>query len=255
MLRNRLKLLDEWCSVPGWLESLETAQLLPPNASEYDKAWGKFGLASTRSKLALASYFAGDSNAAKIYGGQCLEDCEEFFFGEWRNTYTTENKQATPAWWKREFIWMQVFEAALLWGAVLGDWAFLKKVGAFPESDSCISDGYDAQDRDLYVAVGGFVCGLCSSELNTLLHQASSGAKKSCKLLVSVIRACEARQTNMIQKALSEFFKNYEQNEFPKKQMTKKISIEGTFIVHWIEREKLGIGSIGDFADFVVRLP
>jgi hypothetical protein len=254
MLKERLNLLDEWSDVPKWLESVKIAQLLHPNASDYDKAWGKFNIADTRALLALVCYFAEDHQSAKLYGKQCLEDCNEFFFGSWRSQFITPDKTIDAARWKRRFIWMQILEATLLWGSVLGEWEFLKKVGTFPEPDSCISDGYRQQDRDLYVAFGAFLRDASQMELETLLERAATGSRKSCKLLVAVIRACVARDTVLIQKSLVEFLKYYKKNEFPKEQITKKISIEGTFFVNWAEKEKLAITVPTEFLDLIVRL-
>jgi hypothetical protein len=254
MLKERLNLLAEWSDIAGWLENMRSAQRLRSNADDYEKAWIKFQTASTRSLLTLVCYFAEDHQSAKLYGKQCLEDCNEFFFGTWRSQFTTSDKTIDATWWKRRFIWMQIFEAALLWGSVLGQWEFLKKVGTFPEPDSCISDGYRPQDRDLYVALGAFLREAPSAELETLLERASTASKKSCKLLVPVIRACLARDTALLQKALIEYLKYYKKNEFPKENITKKISIEGTFFVHWAEKEKLAINVPPEFADHIVRL-
>jgi hypothetical protein len=124
---------------------------------------------------------------------QGILDCDDFFFGSWRSEYTTPKNVIDPKYWKRDFDWMQIFEAALLWESVLGEWEFLKKIGTFPEPDSCFSGTYRAQDRDLYVAIGAFLREASPTELETLLERAATGSRKSCKLLVAVIRACVAR--------------------------------------------------------------
>ena len=163
--------------VPRWLESLEVARLLPPDATDNERAWSKFSVADTGNMLALVADFAERPHLAREYGKQCLQDSVDFLLGDWRNTYLAEDRRPDPKYWKCHFIWMQVFEGALLWGSVLGEWELLRKVGTFPESDSCISDGYRVQDRDLYVALGGFLRGAFPDELEALLERAATGTR------------------------------------------------------------------------------
>jgi hypothetical protein len=231
-LSERLELLPDWTDVQKWLASIEAVQGLPPRATEFDVACSKSRVASTRSLLALVAYFAEQPQLATSYAEQCLNESKEFLFGEWRNTYLAENKRIDPKWWKRNLMWMPVFEGVLLWGAVLGQWAALKEVGTFPEADGYLSHDYRAQERDLYVALGGFLRSAPVNELRELLDRAATGGSKRCKLAVAVVRACLARDAAGLQEALNAFLKHYKKIEFPKQDIIKKISVEGTLFVH-----------------------
>ena len=56
------------------------------------------------------------------------------------------------------------------------------------------------------------------------------------------------------QKALVKWLEYYRKEEFPKEKVTKKITIEGTFFVHWGEKEGLPVTVPPEFADHIVRL-
>ena len=150
---------------------------------------------------------------------------------------------------------MDIYEAYLLWGSALGDWKFLRKVGTFPEADSCISMGWKAQDRDLDVAIGAFLRGAPPQELNRLLDQAAAGSKKTCKCMIEVIRACVAKNAPAIEATLATYLKTYRKADFPQSVMTKKISIFGTLVVHWADANTLQIQVPSEYADHIVRLP
>jgi len=234
--------------------SLLNTSLTSNPKSEYGIAWKKFDQPWNHSLVAILYFLLEDDENTRKHALEFFNTANEFFFGSWRLRFTTPEKSVDATWWKRRFIWMQIFEAALLWGASIGEWQFLKKVGTFPEPDSCVSDGYREQDRDLYVALGAFLREAPRAELDTLLERASAGPKKSCKLLASVIHSCQARDAALLQKALIEFLKYYKKNEFPKEKITKKISTEGTFFVHWAEKEGLAIAVPAEFEDHIVRL-
>lgn len=232
---------------------VETCQ--KPSRTDFAKAWDKESLPRALSVLALAYYYSDEYGLVKEHASQCLTEVEEFFFGDWRNTFQTPEKRIDSGWWKRGFIWMQVFEAAVLWGSVLGKWDYLKRVGSFPESDSCISDGYRAVDRDLYVAWGAFLREAPLPEIAPLLVQVQSGRSRPAKLVLALIQAGLARDTVAFQKALDDWLKHYRKEEFPKEQVAKKITIEGTFFVHWAEKEGVSVTVPLEFADHIVRIP
>jgi hypothetical protein len=254
-LKDRLGLLPQWSKPEVWLQSLDiNKQPFYPGASDTERAGRKDSVCDKRSLLALACYFDEQPEQARVRGKEFITESEEFFFGEWRNTFITPEGQRDPTWWKRKFGWIDTFEAALLWGSVLGEWDYLKRVGGFPEADS--TPGFDCkpQERDLYVAIGALISGASASDLSSKLDKAATGSRKSCKLLVGVARACITRDSVIVNKCLKEYLRHYKKNEFPQKDITKMISMLGTFFVHWVEKEGLPVGVPPEFADHIVRL-
>lgn len=243
---------EEKVGVATSLELLEITLASKP-ATHYEAAWKKFSTVCDHSTVAILFFALGDEPTSKMHGTEVITACEEFFFGAWRSEFLTPEKRVDPPWWKRRFIWMQVFEAALLWGSVLGRWDCLRKVGTFPEPDNCISDGYKSQDRDLYVALGALLRDAPPAELNALLEKAATGSRKPAKLSVAIIKAWLLRDSALYQRVLIDFLKNYKINDFPTQEITNKISILGTFFVHWARKEKLTIVVPSEFDDHIVN--
>lgn len=253
-----MKLYEKLSLRPGMWDTSEMKLMVEtcqkPSSDCYDRAWDKESLPRSRSILALAHYYSDEHAIVREHASQCIPEMEEFFFGDWRNTFQTPEKIIDPGWWKRGLIWMQLFEAAVLWGSVLGRWDFLKRVGYFPEPDGCISDGYRAVDRDLYVAWAAFLRGASAEEIEPLLEQVQSGRSRPAKLVLTLIRAGLSKDAAAFQKALVKWLEHYRKEEFPKEKVTKKITIEGTFFVHWAEKEGLPVTVPPEFTDHIVRL-
>ena len=235
------------------LRSLEL-ELLDRTESDFDAAWRRHNRPAQHSIVALHYYLQEEYTPARKHAKEVLMTTKEFLLGSWRQTFVTPEKIRDEAWWKRKFGWIEVFEACLLWGSALGEWEFLRKIGSFPEADSCISQGWKAQDRDLDVALGAFLRGAPPGELNPLLEQAASGSKKTCKCLVEVVRACVAKDAPAIGATLATYLKTYRKADFPQVDLTKKISIFGTLFVHWAEANTLRIQVPSEYDDHIVRL-
>ena len=149
---------------------------------------------------------------------------------------------------------MNCFEAAVLCSSVLGDWKFLKKLGTYPKPDCHIDSDYDKQGRDWYVALSAFLREAPEAEMEKLLERASAGPKRLYKLGIAVMRAGIVRDAVAFQKGLIELLTYYKKSEFPKHLVSKRISSEGTFFVHWGEKEKVPLMVPPEFQDHIVRL-
>lgn len=252
-LYERLGLSREAVNVAGSLESLEL-QLKNRTESDYEAAWRKYNRPARYSLVALKYYLQEQPELARQYATGVLETSEEFFFGEWRQTFTTPKKKADPTWWKERFGWIEIFEACLLWASALGEWNYLHRLGSFPEPNGCISLGWKAQDRDLNVAIGAFLRNAPCEELDPLLNKVASGSKKTCKCLVELIRACVARDQPIIETTLTKYLKLYRKADFPQIDIFKTISIFGTLFVHWAAANGLEVSVPAEFEDHIVRL-
>ena len=63
-----------------------------------------------------------------------------------------------------------------------------------------------------------------------------------------------ARDVNQCQESLAEFLRHYQSEEFPQERFTAKISIHGTLLVHWAEKEGLAIKVPPEYVDHIVRM-
>jgi hypothetical protein len=247
--------------VPGTEDTLENLEITPsttPNTLDDvdEMVYDRLSQVEMRSVVVILYYAREDDRSANSQAQKAVSAAEDFFFGSWRaKTYKLEDDEPVNAdRLRREFDWMGAFEAALLWTSVLGKWKFLKKLGAFPRPDSHIDTDYTKQIRDLYVALGAFFCGASGRELDGLLERASVGPKTRCKLMVSMIRAAQARDAALLQKGLIKLLIYYKKSEFPRPFTPKKVSMDGTLFVHWAEKEKLPLTVPPEFADHIVRL-
>lgn len=253
-LHERLRLTNNLWDYQAHIKGVEIVKRPRPTATDFERACDKFNLPARLYLLALACYYSDESELAKAYGKECIQEGGEFFFGAWREEFLTPEGMVNHKWWKRELMWMEVFEAAVLWGSVLGLWSFLERVGRFPEPDNYISDSYTRQERDLYVLWAAFIRKAEPDEITHLLAPLERTRNKACRLVLALIRAGLERNANSLQKALEDWLVYYRKWEFAKQQITKKITIEGTFFVHWAEKEGLDIVVPAEYRDHIVRL-
>jgi hypothetical protein len=241
--------------VDGSIECLQIALEDAPKSIE-EIAWNKSDRVWNHSLVAIKYFALEDDSSLKTHAVETIRAADEYFFGSWRSkVYKSEDgERVDAACLRQHYDWMEAFGDALLWASVLGEWEFLKKLGTYPKPDCQADNDYGKQGRDLYVALGAFLRDAPKSELEVLLERASAGPKSLCKLVVAMIRACFARDAETFQKGLIELLKYYKKNEFPKDSVTKKISLEGTFFVHWAEKEKIPLTVPPEFEDHVVRL-
>jgi len=275
-LRERLDLLSEWCDPSGYLRSAQDCAQWA-SVDDEQRAWHKSGLAHSRHLAALAAYFAGNPELARRSGQQCLNDSMDYLFGNWRASFKIpenhrrellelESRRAkrtggplpldarqasSEELLRRYWDWTKVFKGIMLWGSVLGDWEALNRAGAYPQADSHI-DSEHAQDMDTYVALGGFLRNAPSAELEPLFLRAASSKSRFSGLILAMMRACLARDAGELQRAFVAFLRHYKRSEFPKKQITRKITIEGTFFFHWASHNGLNIEVPPEFVDHIV---
>jgi hypothetical protein len=252
-LHERLRLRPAMWNTERGTRSVELCQQSNPQASDYERAWDKNHLTVARMVLALRYYYSDEITLAKAHAADCLLEIEDFLLGPWRAQFRTPDGQIDPAWWRQRLIWIHAFEGALLWGSVLGRWDFLARVGGFPEKDACLSDGYNARYRDLFVAWGAFLRGVTGGDLEILLSGPSEG-RGACRYSARLMQAAATRNAAAFQTGLDKLLRHYREHDFPKEEITKKVSIEATFFVHWAEKEGLSVTVPSQSTDHIVRL-
>ena len=255
-LRDRLGLLPDWCNPQRWLQSLEINKgPFFEGATDFNRACGKGHVSDKKFLLALTCHYAEQPEAARVRGQEFLAESVEFFFGDWRQTYVAPTGQVDPKWWQEQLEWMSPFEAGLLWGSVLGQWDYLQRLGAFPSPEGRVTTDRSAQERDLLVAIAAVIRQAPAEEVTARLDQAAAGRNKACKLAVDILRGGLARDLQHLQIAVTAYLKHYRANEFPQEMMASKVSILGTFFVHWAEKQGLAVVVLPKYLDHIVRLP
>jgi hypothetical protein len=253
-LRERLGLAQEWWDYRNWEPGVESAKLLPPNPSDFDRAWPKFSVPHRRCVLALSCYFSDEHGLAAIHGLGGLDEAIDFFFGDWRITFRVANNGLPdPLWWRQNFIWMDLFEDVLLWGSVLGRWDILRRLGEYPGPDCRVDDGYRPENLHFFMALGALLREKVECRVKALTG-GTAGRSKSCKLASAVLEACLRRDAKSINRTLSVLLERYKRSEFPKHDITKKVCAVGTFFFHWAAKEGVAVTRPESYADHIVRI-
>ena len=159
-------------------------------------------LVSCRHCVALAYYLLEDIAMAKRYGQLVTEDIQAYFFGDWRNTCQTDEGTLDSNCWRRESNWIYQFKYALCWGASLGLWEPLARIAQYPTTDCPIDMDCHLNDKDLCLAIAGYLSGQPPKKWHQYLEQAESGRKKKARLAASVMRAVSEKSSTSFNLAL-----------------------------------------------------
>lgn len=252
-LHERLGIGVDFVGLEMGLQMLQHAERTQ-KTDGYEIAWNKFERVHSQELVALKYYLLDDHQAVERHARTCIKEAEEFFLGSWRSEFKTPEGRQDARWWKEKFIWMEIFKACLLWGSVLEEWDVLKRISSFPDENACISDGSKPQERDALVAIASVLRGDAHDKSSRYLDRAATGTKKGCKLLADTLHKLIAVDANGFEKALAAYLQNYKKTDFPKENITKKISIEGTCLVHWGRHQGLKMQVPSQLEDYIVKL-
>ena len=233
------------------LQIVESAQA----TTHYDIAWNKFRRARYQGLVALKYYILAEQHEARRHGKLCLERAEDFFHGSWRDEFIDPDGKHGTRWLQEKFDWMEVFRECLLWGSALGEWRFLKHCSGYPEKNACLSEGYTAQDRDALVAISVIVSGDQAEKSSQCINRAADGPRKGCRLLTEVLISLVNGKINSFEEGFISYLKHYKKTDFPKEQITKKVSVEGTFLAHWARHHGMKVEVPSQFEDHIVKFP
>jgi hypothetical protein len=235
------------------LKMLNRAESESPK-TDFEAAWNKLNRSELHGLVALDYYLLDDPRNTAKYARACLKQADEFLFGNWRNEFKTPDGRIEPRWWKERFTWMEVFGHCLLWGSALADWDFLKRVSAFPEENACLSMGTKPQDRDSFVAIATMLKGCPSEKCVHNINRLSAGPKKGGKLLSVALLALLNADAAAFGESLTAYLQQYKKGEFPKEELTSRISIEGTLLMRWGRHLGIKVEVPNQFQDHIVEL-
>lgn len=235
------------------LAMLRTSENYSPS-SDFERAWEKFNRANLKGLVALNFYFMDERQLAKQHATACLKDGDEFLFGAWRSQFKTPEGNVDARWWKENIDWIDIFELSLLWGAALGEWGFLRRVSEFPDETARLTTDRTPEDRDSLFAIALLLRGESGKKCRHYLDRMSAGPNKGAKLLAEALKALLDADAERLVKDLTAYLHHYKAEEFLKERITKKISIEGTLIVHWGLHESMAVEVPRAFQDYIVDL-
>jgi hypothetical protein len=248
-LYERLGLGLENVGLKGSLETLAMAKEPPRNerVARADKAM----MVNALSLVAVKYYLLEEKGAATKHAAEVIHAAEEYFFGDWRNTFKTDHGGPDPMFWRRGERWMDYFSYGLGWGAALGDWEGLRKLAEYPDDN--VPDEGEPSRKALYRAFASHLLGRPEPEV--LAHLEGAGRKKLTALAAEALRQVLAGDAAAFNKALDDLLKKHRKAKFPLDQIPDAQSFDATFLVHLAEREGMKVELAGEAArDLVIRL-
>jgi hypothetical protein len=233
------------------LAMLSSVQQESPKTG-FEIAWNRFSRADLQGLVALDCYFMDEWENARRHAQACLKESDEFLFGTWRSEVNTPDGVINPLWWKKYFRWVGVFEHCLLWGAVLDDWDFLKRASLYPDETAFSKSGATLQDSDLLICVALLLRGESRDKCQSYLDRMSVSPNLRAKILSQALSAILEADANRLADNLAAYLRRYKAEEFPKENIMKKVSVEGTLLMHWAIHCGIQLDVPSGFEDCIV---
>ncbi len=185
---------------------------------------------------AFAAWALGHHDVAKKWGIKAIEMVEEYFFGEYLDRIPSGNHHDQPpdrAYYEQTAPWKSPFESALLWCSLLGEWDRLEKIAGYLRDDVKPDVEQSKENRAWLLLVAGVVRGRDYSELSSFSKTVLDGKKARERLLLWTLDAIVEEAPEQASGFLADYAKRYLKTELPKHDITTKIALDASFLVHW----------------------
>jgi hypothetical protein len=221
---------------PEYINSLlESIQISIESEDREDLApYRRSDLVTTGYLLVIEYYLVGDRTNAVKWAYNVLDFADEYFFGNWRDRIHSGNYHNDPpdrAWWDKYASWQPQFEACLLSVSCLTEWERLQKFASYFREDVDINIEQSPENRAWLLTVARALLG--KSLDGELANVIKSGKRKREKLLLDFLEAVLSGDERQLNASAAAYFKYYLKSEAPKLDITKKVAIDATFLVHF----------------------
>ncbi len=207
---------------------------------------------SSHSVAALEFYLLGMHKEAKNVATQLPKFGRSAFLGDWRASFVSDSGNGSGHEALRRCVGMMgEFQGCILWGAVLGEWEFLRKIAEYPAEDDAIGSGLDEVDLHLFLALSSLLLDR-QSDLEKHLQRLTTEGGERGKLMASVIQSLSKHDETETNEALHKYLRYFKSREFPKRNIFKKVSVLGTFVHHYSQHVGLEIKIDPKFTDHIV---
>ncbi len=226
----------------------------PADPTPFNTALYLSSKVSSHSVAALDYYLLGMNREAKNVATHLLKFGPGAFLGDWRASFVSDSGKGSGHEALRRCVGMMgEFQGCILWGAVLGEWEFLRKIAEYPAEDDAIGSGLDEVDLHLFLAISSMFLEKQADLKKHLQRLMTEGGERG-KLMASVIQSLSQRDETKTNEALHKYFAYFKRSEFPKRNIFKKVSVLATFAWHY--GKYVGLKPVIDpkFIDHIVRL-
>jgi hypothetical protein len=226
----------------------------PADPTPFNTSWYLCCKVNSHSIAALEFYLLGLVQEARSTAARLPTFAAEAFLGSWRAAFVSDSGLGAGHEALRRLVGMMgEFQGCILWGAVLGEWEFLRKIAEYPAEDDAIGSGLDEIDLHQFLALSSLLLDSQSNLKKHLQHLTTEGGERG-KLIATVIRSLSKRDETETNGALHKYLAYFKKREFPKRNIFKKVSVLGTFAWHYGRQTGLEIEVDPKFVDHIVRL-
>jgi hypothetical protein len=214
----------------------------------------------TNSSLAALQFlFLDDELNARLWANKTVNFGLEYFLGNWRSEIPSGDHYDKPPnreWWNVNASWNSEFTACALWGSVLGRWADLSNLAVYVTDESRIGVDQSPSNLAWLILVAGVLHGRPLTKMEHVGRIIMNSKRKREILLFRFLDSvCTGTDAN-VDHAATEFFKWYKSREWKStREMTKKVTADGTFLVHFAEHLGRTVSLPTSIVDHIVRLP
>lgn len=250
---ERLGLLPENVGIEDRLKFVTMAD----SWTDYSRRWlvdtHLYEQASSRAVAAVCFFLEDDLARATSFGTEALLRANIYFFGDWRHTYKAEEVEKNREYWRRHAPWMSLFEECLFLAATLGHWDQLQALAQYPNQECGVDIDSKPEERFLLLAIAEYLrSNEFAGDVNNYLEPAISGKATRPALLAQLFRAIAARSIGASQECLVAYLKHYKRTEFPRRDITKKLCLMGSFFVALARRNQMTLEIPEAYADYLV---
>jgi hypothetical protein len=237
----------------------------------YAVYWHKSDLVGRNSWAAFTAYLEEDYSGCIFRAKETVSFALDLFLGTWRESVANVKQGGMwPAEHWRKQGWITDFRMALLWSACLEDWSSFDCICKYP-NEQTIDDSSERKSEapwyQLLAACGRgeglerFAEAIKSSRMERSGKEGSfeqlieQDRSKRLKLLTAALRAIESGDNAEVQKRIDEYLAYYRKNEFTRRDVEDKLTVDGTILVHLAEHKGLTVNVAPTFVDHIIRLP
>jgi hypothetical protein len=200
-------------------------------------------LSSRCNLAAVVHHLAGNQDRARHYAERVVPAAKSYFFGDWRTKVPTDEKTINPQWWRDKEGWTDNFRYAICWAMVLGDWASVRELAAYPDHGrSMEEEGINKKParREFLIALARFLRGEAVSDVSAAVAKLTGANWRGTTELAQVLDAIITKDQAAAQGHLTNFFRLHHKRK-RERDITDTISIDGTTLYYLARHEGLNV--------------
>lgn len=204
---------------------------------------------------ALSYYLEDQSTSARRVALLTLDLANQYLFGEWRDRIRCKeynHDMTLREFWNRNASWESSVVPGLLWSAVLGEWDQFTKVGSYLRDDVRLEESEEL--TAWYLILSGVARGRPWEEMEKFIETIRQGKSKRERLLLDALSALLGKSDAPFQAALNAHFDHYKRTEAKKDEITSKLAIDGSILVHLARHRGLEVTVPAKAMDHFIEL-